>query len=228
MTSPLVKMKNIFLVFFSIFISKALGQRGGRATGGRIVGGVEIDIENIPYQCSLRFYESHICGASIISSKFVITAAHCTYYFPQDDMSLWSIRAGTSRSDEGGSIHEILEIFQHPRFNPSLLDFDASIFKLDNAIQIDKFRQPIELPFFGELTYEGSLVSTSGWGLTMNRNESNLVLRNVELKTSNRLQCHKAYISDGGITTRMICAYGDGRDSCSGGKHFSKIFYTLN
>lgn len=43
----------------------------------RIVGGFEIDIEEVPWQVSLQIYSSHFCGGSIISQNWILTAAHC-------------------------------------------------------------------------------------------------------------------------------------------------------
>lgn len=189
--------------------------RNGRSHGGRIVGGNEIEIEAIPYQVSVRFYDSHLCGGSILSARFVITAAHCTYSFPRIG---FSVRAGSSNKDEGGSVHTVSNINEHPRFDDRMLDYDASILTLLNRIAFDKYRQPIKLPYFGEVTRLGSIVATSGWGLTLSKNESDILLRIAELKISNYTQCHETYIADGGITNRMICAYSPGRDSCSGGK----------
>lgn len=45
---------------------------------GRIVGGEAAYIEEYPYQASLQYFLSHICGAVIISENYVVTAAHCT------------------------------------------------------------------------------------------------------------------------------------------------------
>lgn len=42
-----------------------------------IVGGVETTIEKHPWQVSLQKNSFHICGGSIISKDWVITAAHC-------------------------------------------------------------------------------------------------------------------------------------------------------
>ena len=47
----------------------------------RIVGGVEARAHSWPWQCSIRMMIGekiyHVCGASVLSDRFVISAAHC-------------------------------------------------------------------------------------------------------------------------------------------------------
>lgn len=49
----------------------------------RIFGGQEAAVGQFPYQVSLRFLMEpasgfvHVCGGSIITNRFVLTAAHC-------------------------------------------------------------------------------------------------------------------------------------------------------
>lgn len=43
----------------------------------RIVGGIGVRIEEYPYQVSIEFYRIHICGGSIISANWILTAGHC-------------------------------------------------------------------------------------------------------------------------------------------------------
>lgn len=46
----------------------------------RIVGGDLIEIEKVPYQVSVLKRMSALCGGSLIQTRWVLTAAHCTRY----------------------------------------------------------------------------------------------------------------------------------------------------
>lgn len=43
----------------------------------RIVGGEDAASNQFPYQVSLRLNHSHICGGSIITPNYILTASHC-------------------------------------------------------------------------------------------------------------------------------------------------------
>lgn len=53
-----------------------------------IVGGSAADINNFRYQLSLRYGNSHICGASAISDRFALSAAHCIVTFSVGNVRL--------------------------------------------------------------------------------------------------------------------------------------------
>lgn len=118
-------------------------------------------------------------------------------------------------------MHEVDRVDSHPNYDRRMYDYDAAIVTLKTRIKIDQFRQPIELPFQNEALVAGSKVSTIGWGFTQNMSDSEALLRKVELTVSIQLECFKAYQNDGGVTTRMVCASGPGKDSCSGGNFLS-------
>lgn len=75
-THKCITISDIFFNMFNIFL--VLSSAHGF---GRIVGGIETTISKIPYQASLQYHRtttvSHSCGASIISTKFLLSAAHC-------------------------------------------------------------------------------------------------------------------------------------------------------
>lgn len=175
-----------FVAVFLTLISSCCCLRGTRlqsegklGDGGRIVGGDEIRIQEAPYQASLQYYGSHICGAAIISKTYVITAAHCkefkysqlifvtrrfsgTFGFQVGAMT---IRVGSAKDFEEGDVHDVAAVKIHPWFNRATYDFDVSLLQLNKSIKIDDYRkQEISLPYFGEPLPEKTAVLVSGWG----------------------------------------------------------------
>jgi len=67
-------MKIVSLVILTCFAVYCSG-RGN----GRIIGGNEISIEQAPYQVAMLYFGNLRCGGSIISCKFVLSAAHCEF-----------------------------------------------------------------------------------------------------------------------------------------------------
>ena len=50
----------------------------GTAEKEKIIGGIEAEEGDFPYQVSLRLLRgNHFCGGSIISNQWILTAAHC-------------------------------------------------------------------------------------------------------------------------------------------------------
>lgn len=158
-----LKMKSITLVFTLISVIHC--QRVplfNIVDGGRIVGGMEVCIEETPYQVSLQYYDSPICGGAILTDKFVITAAHCVFGRPARTLF---VRVGTSNKYEGGVVHDVAVAQIHPSYNRATYDYDVAILQLAVPIKIDDRKtQEISMPRYGEVIPEKTLVLVSGWG----------------------------------------------------------------
>ncbi|XP_058124441.1 trypsin-3-like isoform X1 [Anopheles ziemanni] len=184
--------------------------------GARIVGGLEIDVSETPYQVSLQYFKSHRCGGSVLNSKWVLTAAHCT-----DSVlvpTALAVRLGSSRHASGGTVLRIANIFQHPKYDPETTDFDFALLELQGELSFSDVVQPVALPEQGEPVEDGTLTTVSGWGNTQSAAESNAVLRAANVPTVNQQECDLAYTAFGGITDHMLCAgykHG-GKDACQG------------
>ncbi|KAJ4432547.1 hypothetical protein ANN_21170 [Periplaneta americana] len=92
---------------------------------GRIVGGTTTTITNFPYQLSLRYSGSHICGASIISANWAVTAGHCII----GSASSLTLRAGSTYSNTGGTVHQVSQAIRHGSYNANTLDYDIAVLK---------------------------------------------------------------------------------------------------
>ena len=60
-----------------IFISPLSVVCGRPVHSGRIVGGKDAAAKRWPWQVSLKFSNFHVCGGSLISDRWIVTAAHC-------------------------------------------------------------------------------------------------------------------------------------------------------
>lgn len=130
----------------------------------RIVGGENAKKGQFPYQVSLRnaLYRQHYCGGSILSSRYIITAAHCTSG-PNSYPNMVYAAVGTIRLNGGFSI-KIEEILRHEHYDGSELLNDVSLLRTYKEIIFTKFVQPIALPT-ADLP-EDTKVLLSGWGQT--------------------------------------------------------------
>ncbi|XP_017784502.1 PREDICTED: trypsin-1-like [Nicrophorus vespilloides] len=181
---------------------------------GRIVGGEAAEIEEYPYQLSLQYYGKHICGASIISKYFAVTAAHCTNGSPAESLA---VRAASSIKGYGGQLIQVKSVLQNPKFDSYSLDFDITVLELTEPFVFGSNAQPIDLPQVNQETPGGSEAVVSGWGAIIEGGNSPSMLQAVHVDIISQEDCRVAY-GENDVTDRMICAgvNGGGKDACQG------------
>ncbi|KAJ8942815.1 hypothetical protein NQ318_022829 [Aromia moschata] len=150
----------------AIFSGIALGAPDYRAVvpmlDGRIVGGQNANIATYPYQVSLQRSNSHICGAGLISARWVLTAAHCV---TGGTVSSFSLRGGSSTRNSGGQVITISSGVVHASYNTRTLDFDIAALQLTSAFTIANARA-VALPSAGSGPVAGATATLTGWGST--------------------------------------------------------------
>ncbi|XP_050084936.1 trypsin-1-like [Anopheles aquasalis] len=183
--------------------------------GNRIVGGFAIDISEAPYQVSLQHRGSHNCGGSIIASKWVLTAAHCTAGASPSSLA---VRYGSSEHAAGGTLVPVARVVSHPKYDGSTISYDFSLLELEEAIHFSDKAQSVDMPEQNEPVEDATLCKVSGWGNTQNWSESTKLLRAANVPTVNQSECQEAYADFGGITDTMLCAgyKNGGKDACQG------------
>lgn len=149
----------------------------GSINSDRIIDGETAKRGQFPYQVSLRLNETvyfHRCGGSIISDRWVLTAAHCTLReFGNSTYTLVVVGAhnvsGNGEMFNGdGIVYNLTRIVKHPKYIYGTFGInDLSLLRTSKAIQFNKFIKPI--PIRKRFLNSGATVTVSGWGLVQVR-----------------------------------------------------------
>ncbi|XP_059476937.1 trypsin-1-like [Neocloeon triangulifer] len=211
MNDIMAKLK--LLVFLSL-LAGCYCTRLGRLEPGnsKIVGGADAVVGEIPWQVAIETYNGiHYCGGSIITERYVISAAHCVDYPP----TYFRVVAGTLKIAEPGSFHNVTKITRHKDFNNFDLQNDISIWEIDPPFVFSDTISPIALPPNDTQTPTGLILTTSGWGKTYNTNAPE-ILQKVDIPVVDQKFCTDVWWEVNDIYPYQICAGDTGKDSCNG------------
>lgn len=130
----------------------------GLSDDTRIVNGANATTGQFPHQVSLRHKGRHFCGGSIITDRWILTAAHCTKGRDADE---FVAVVGALLLSEGGVEHELSVNHPHPSYSRD--GDDIALIQTKEAIVFDEVTKPIALPTAN--TDGGLEAIISGWGV---------------------------------------------------------------
>lgn len=183
-----------------------------KSESDKIVGGDVISISDAPYQAALLYSGNFVCGASIISTKYLLSAAHCV----QDYKNKLSVRVGSNHAYKDGEVFQVEKAIQHPFFNTATLNNDFAILKLVGEITLQKdIKEIIPLPVQNQKIENNVDVYVTGYGMVKMNGKADHKLRGVLVPIVPQNICRNSYPVI--ITNNMICAgfKEGGKDSCS-------------
>lgn len=135
------------------------------STTGRIVNGEDASIGQFPHQVSLRIKTNnrHFCGGTIINSRWILTAAHCSF-LPAEVKAVGFV--GTVTLKRGGKRHLFSKMVVHPGYNNGSENMrnDIALWRTTKEIVFNENVQAATLPT--EETGGNVPLTVSGWGRT--------------------------------------------------------------
>ncbi|XP_041494628.1 transmembrane protease serine 13 [Microtus oregoni] len=201
------------------YVSLQCSHCGLRAMTGRIVGGAVTSESKWPWQVSLHFRTTHICGGTLIDAQWVLTAAHC--FFATQEMVLegWKVYAGTSNLHQLPEAASISQIIINGNYTDKQDDYDIALMRLSKPLTLSSHIHPACLPMHGQTFGLNETCWITGFGKTKETDEkTSIYLREVQVNLIDFKKCNGYSVYDSYLTPRMMCA-GDlqgGRDSCQG------------
>lgn len=194
----------------------------------RIVGGLNGDINDYPWQVNVRYQNAPACGGSIISAQWIMTACHC---FPvEHSISDYDVIAGTTNldpTDPNTQTVLIEAVNKNPPYSEDTYSGDIALVKLKRQLTLTTGVGTISLLAAGVQIPAGLTCYVTGWGNTQQGvtlpNPKHLQVGQVKVISSRTCQClHSINPSSNEplttIQSDMLCAgHKDGTtDACQG------------
>ncbi|XP_058456743.1 venom protease-like [Malaya genurostris] len=193
-----------------------------------IVGGNLTKPGEFPHMAAIGWRrgntESFDCGGSLISDRFVLTAAHC--YVELDGVFPTFVRLGDQnlvRQDDGAHPKDVdIDTYmRHPNFKRREGHYnDIALIKLVESVRFTNFIRPACL-YDREQTSSDQAIAT-GFGLTEDHGDKSDELLKVSLNIYDNEVCGRGYVNSRqlkkGIMRSQLCAGNvlGGQDTCQG------------
>uniref|UniRef100_A0A8C4RQ06 Transmembrane serine protease 15 n=1 Tax=Erpetoichthys calabaricus TaxID=27687 RepID=A0A8C4RQ06_ERPCA len=211
----------IHIFYLCLFYFSECGTRKvSMKSDGRIVGGNNAKEGAWPWVVSLYFNGKHICGASLLNNRWLVTAAHCVYG-RSFDQSKWKAVIGLhtqlNLTYPQTVICQIDNIFMNPHYNKRTKDSDIALIHLESSVHFSDYIQPICLPEKNQQFKPGTKCFIAGWGYLLESGSVANILQEASVPIIANDVCQQR-MPEYNITQRMMCGgYDDGGiDTCQG------------
>jgi len=191
---------------------------GQPVRSSRIVRGNDTTPGAYPWAVGIQFLDKLYCGGSLISSHFIITAAHCVKGINPDRIRLILGDHDRRRDEAHQELRLIEKVFIHPNFVKKTFNNDIALLKMKGEVDFSDFIRPVCLPPW-DRSYNGQNTIVVGWGKLSEGGLPANVLQEVSVPIIPQKKCrHETNYRTSEITENMFCAGFDrGKiDACQG------------
>lgn len=217
--------------------------RHSKSFSQNIVGGTRVALGQYPWMALIQYKGpkgiTNGCGGTLISSRYILTAAHCVdeailqvrnLKFNRIILGEYDTKTEPDCTSEPNSVcadavkvFYASEILRHYEFNTTngLLN-DIALIKLDREVQFSDYIKPICLPSSNLIFNQNGKESltVAGWGTTFTKKNvsakgrSSRILNKVDLPVVDQSFCTNQGVT---LTPGQLCVgLGNGMDACQG------------
>ncbi|XP_074720764.1 serine protease 55-like isoform X1 [Strix uralensis] len=170
-------------------------------TGKTMAVGRYASTGEFPWHVSIQSNGRHICGGTMISALWILTAAHC---FAEEVPPDLTVVVGGIDLSLPLEEHKVENLIIHGNFDRMSMENDIALILLRSPIEFSNQKVPICLPFIQDVnTWQHCWVA--GWGTTHAETgvSTSPVLQKARMKPISREQCLKRIPQ---LEENMLCA----------------------
>ncbi|XP_063247871.1 serine protease 55-like [Prinia subflava] len=150
-----------------------------QTTGKRIGAGTDVQPGEFPWLVSIQSHGKHICGGTIISALWILTAAHCFAEQLPPDLT---VAVGGVDLNLPLEEHSPDSLILHEEFNRTSLQNDIALILLSNPIEFSEEKIPVCLPFVCDMDvwqhcWAAGLENTSAASHVLQKTQTKLISR---------------------------------------------------
>ncbi|KAJ2708214.1 hypothetical protein FB645_000060 [Coemansia sp. IMI 203386] len=149
------------------------------------------------------------CGGTIISPKYVVTAAHCVVLQEDKSFPPANITIGHDNKDEEiQEVAKVSNIVLHPDYFTRKRDgkVDIAILELESELTLGETTN--RLPIYDGLISDGQMMMSTGWGQTEENATDQNILRGAFVIAGNKTLCQPIMNDFEDNNGPQICAPG--------------------
>ncbi|KAM8802791.1 transmembrane protease serine 11B-like [Rhynchonycteris naso] len=169
----------------------------------RIVNGKKAQAGAWPWQASMQWNGQHHCGASLISRRWLLSAAHC--FETKNNSKDWTANFGTV-VNKPYMTRKVQNIISHENYSIAGIHNDIALVQLAEGVTFSKYVRRICLPEAKMKLSENDSVVVTGWGTLYMNGPLPHILQEAFVKIIDNKVCNAPHALSGFVTDKMLCA----------------------
>lgn len=221
-----MKFSWVNAIFFTLFtLVSASGAMANGKVKPRIIGGE--DAASAPSWMAWIFTyetgqeEGGACGASLITSRWLITAAHCVEVYESDTHEILVLMGDTSITSEDAVRLSVDRVIVHPDYDPGNVSADPEeAAPPENDLALIRLSRKVDFEPLAIMTgvdiatlMDNDLATIYGWGVTGLGAPSD-VLQTADMAFTTRNTCNEAW--GGSVAPGSVCIQAPTQSACFG------------